>query len=177
VGIAKAVNDSKAAQCQLEELQRHNRAMEGRGLYLAPYKRGQGFSTVRKKTSKKPKCLRVRQLTCDWNNWRNVCTSFFRGVFMRNNLPINGVRRNESGIINLDDVDGPGTHWVAYAERGDRVVYFDSFGNLRPSKELVRYFGRVKIEYNYTSYQSYNQSICGLLCLKFLQTVNNQFKA
>ncbi|KYN21201.1 hypothetical protein ALC57_06429 [Trachymyrmex cornetzi] len=36
----KAVNDSKAAQRQLEELQRHNRVMEGRGVYLAPYKRG-----------------------------------------------------------------------------------------------------------------------------------------
>jgi len=76
-GIAKAVNDSKAAQRQLEELQRHNRAMEGRGLYLAPYKRGQGFSTKskRKKTTKKHlKCLRVRQLMCNWNNWQNVCT-------------------------------------------------------------------------------------------------------
>src|SRR5580765_3844916 len=53
-GIAKAVNDSKAAQRQLEEMQRHNRDMEGRGLYLAPYKRGQGFSTTaRKKTPKK----------------------------------------------------------------------------------------------------------------------------
>jgi len=96
---------------------------------------------------------------------------------MRNNLPISGVRRNESGIVNLDDVDGPGTLWVAYAKREDRVVYFDSFGNLRPPKELVRYFGQVKIEYNYISYQSYNQSICGQLCLKFFQTVDDQFKA
>jgi len=38
-GIAKAVNDNKTAQRQLE-LQRHNRAMEGRDVYLAPYKRG-----------------------------------------------------------------------------------------------------------------------------------------
>jgi len=37
-GVAKAVSDSKAARRQLEELQRHNRAMEGRELYLAPYK-------------------------------------------------------------------------------------------------------------------------------------------
>jgi len=41
-GVAKVVNDNKAARRQLEELQRHNRAMEGRGLYLAPYKRGRG---------------------------------------------------------------------------------------------------------------------------------------
>ncbi|KAL6253460.1 hypothetical protein P5V15_015306 [Pogonomyrmex californicus] len=38
--VAKAVNDNKAVQRQLEELKRHNRAMEGHGLYLALYKRG-----------------------------------------------------------------------------------------------------------------------------------------
>lgn len=54
-GIAKAVNDSKAAQRQLEEMQRHNRAMEGHGLYLAPYKRGRGFSTAAKKKKRQNK--------------------------------------------------------------------------------------------------------------------------
>ena len=107
---------------------------------------------------------------------RRMRIPFFRGVFMRNNLPISGIRRNENGILNLDNFEGPGTHWVAYAKRGDRVVYFDSFGNLRPPKELVRYFGNVsKIEYNHTSYQTYNQSICGQLCLRFLKTI--KFKA
>jgi len=42
-GVAKAVSDSKATQRQLEELQRHNRAMEGHGLYLAAYKYGKGL--------------------------------------------------------------------------------------------------------------------------------------
>ena len=43
-GVAKAVNDRKTARRQLEELQRHNRALEhGRGLYLAPYKHGRGL--------------------------------------------------------------------------------------------------------------------------------------
>ncbi|EZA47289.1 hypothetical protein X777_16509 [Ooceraea biroi] len=42
-GVAKAVNDSKAVQRQLQEMQRHHRAMEGRGLYFAPYKNGQGL--------------------------------------------------------------------------------------------------------------------------------------
>ncbi|KYN05740.1 hypothetical protein ALC62_03326 [Cyphomyrmex costatus] len=49
-GVAKAINDSKAAQRQLEELKRHNRVMEGHGVYLAPYKRGRGIS--RKKIKK-----------------------------------------------------------------------------------------------------------------------------
>ncbi|KYN14511.1 hypothetical protein ALC57_13280, partial [Trachymyrmex cornetzi] len=48
-GVAKAVNDSKAAQRQLEELQRHNRVMEGRGVYLAPYKSGRGVARRKKK--------------------------------------------------------------------------------------------------------------------------------
>ena len=98
---------------------------------------------------------------------------------MRNALPTSGARRNESGIVNLDDATGPGTHWVAYAKRNNRVVYFDSFGNLRPPKELVRYFenGATTIEYNRTSYQTYDQNFCGQMCLRFLQTVDaREFK-
>ena len=52
-GIAKAVNDNKAAQHQLQEMQRHTRSMEGRGLYLTTYKRGQGISKRKKKTPKR----------------------------------------------------------------------------------------------------------------------------
>jgi len=85
-------------------------------------------------------------------------------------LPTSGAHRNESGIVNLDDAMGSGTHWVAYAKR-NRVVYFDSFGNLRPPKELMRYFGNgaMTIEYNLTFYQTYDQSFCGQMCLRFLQ--------
>lgn len=64
-GVAKAVSDGKASRRQLEELQRHNRAMEGRGLYLAPYKRGgsiarRGGRTVRRKKKKKKSRVRAR---------------------------------------------------------------------------------------------------------------------
>ena len=45
-GVAKAVNDTRAAKKQLEETNRHNRTMEsmamGKGLYLEPYKTGLG---------------------------------------------------------------------------------------------------------------------------------------
>lgn len=88
---------------------------------------------------------------------------------MRNALP-HKIHKNESGIVNLDDVDGPGTHWVAYAKRGDHAMYFDSFGNLQPPKEVVRYLGTT-IMYNRTTYQTYNQTICGQLCLLFLRQI------
>nr|XP_034194564.1 uncharacterized protein LOC117610843 [Osmia lignaria] len=48
-GIAKAVNDASAARKTLEEVKRHNRVMEGHGLYLAPYKRGKGIKEKKKK--------------------------------------------------------------------------------------------------------------------------------
>lgn len=45
--VAKAVGDAKSAAKDLKEKERHNRAMEavavGKGLYLAPYKRGYGL--------------------------------------------------------------------------------------------------------------------------------------
>ena len=80
----------------------------------------------------------------------------FRGIFTT--LSTGGVYRNESSIVNLDNAEGPGTHWVAYTKRGDHAVYFDSFGNLRPPKELVRYLDITQIEYNCTLYQCYDQS-------------------
>lgn len=87
---------------------------------------------------------------------------------MRDGLPMK-TRRVECGIVNLDDEVGSGTHWVAYAKKRNNAVYFDSFGNLRPPRELVRYLGdNVHVTYNRRSYQSFDQSICGQLCLRFL---------
>ena len=37
-------------------------------------------------------------------------------------------------LINSDESDGPGKHWVAMVNRNDRI-YFDSFG-VRPLKEV-----------------------------------------
>lgn len=65
-----------------------------------------------------------------------------------------------------------GSHWVAYVKHKNSdginiTIYFDSFGNLKPPKELVNYLGP-KICYNYDTFQNYNTVICGHLCLIFL---------
>ena len=95
---------------------------------------------------------------------------FFRGVFMRDALPTKS-HRNESGIVNLDNSENAGTHWVAYAKKGNNAVYFDGFGNLRPSRELEHYLGS-NVMYNRRSYQTFDQSICGQLCLRFLREID-----
>lgn len=94
--------------------------------------------------------------------------SYFRGVFMRNALPVGGPWIREAAIINLDDQRGPGTHWVAYRKNGNNVVYFDSFGNLKPPKDLMNYLKADYVKYNYQQYQNFDTFICGHLCLKFL---------
>lgn len=92
---------------------------------------------------------------------------YFRGVFMRDALPKGPPWAKECAIVNLDSSQGTGTHWVAYIKNDDTAEYFDSFGNLKPPKELVNYL-KCKIMYNRERYQNYNSEICGRLCLEFL---------
>lgn len=86
---------------------------------------------------------------------------------MRDNLPTRP-HYNESAIVNLDSLHGEGTHWVAYKKRGNRISYFDSFGNLSPPLELIKYFRDCEIKYNHDRYQNFNAINCGHLCLEFL---------
>lgn len=93
---------------------------------------------------------------------------FFRGVFMKDALP-NKIWKNETGIVNLDDSKGIGTHWVCYKKFNKTIYYYDSYGNLPPPKELEHYFQKAEnIFYNYKREQPENTSICGHLCLDFL---------
>ena len=62
---------------------------------------------------------------------------------MRDQLPKNP-NNVETGIINLDNFTGAGTHWVAYAIDPRAIVYFDSYGLAMP-KEFMRYIQRRKI--------------------------------
>ncbi|KYM98520.1 hypothetical protein ALC62_10769, partial [Cyphomyrmex costatus] len=118
-GVAKAVNDSKAARRQLEELQRHDRAMEqGRGLYLAPYKHGYGQKRKKKNVEET-----IRMPTGATTNVQldliaqRMRVLYFRGIFMLNALPTSGARRNESGIVNLNDATSPGVSRTGWRTR------------------------------------------------------------
>ena len=110
--VVKAVNDSKVARRQFEELQRYDRAMEQsrglylpshkyeRGLYLSPYKCRQGVAT-------KKKCQRDYKNDLGYNYQHAIgrahemyartlevfsCVTLYRRV-----------ARVESDIVNLDD--------------------------------------------------------------------------
>ena len=87
---------------------------------------------------------------------------------MRNELPSGGPLENESAVVNLDDAEGAGTHWVCYRKLGQKVWYFDSFGDLQPPLDIMRYLNVPEVMYNYQRYQDFGTHWCGHLCLKFL---------
>jgi len=92
-GVAKAVRDSKATRRQFEELQHHNCAMEGRGLYLVPYKYGKGLylgpykwtgHNIKKEEKKTPKkTLKIPAgitTNIQFDQLRRMRIPYFRGV-------------------------------------------------------------------------------------------------
>lgn len=87
---------------------------------------------------------------------------------MRDTLP-SKPRKIECAILNLDSSDNPGTHWVAYVKYNSNSEYFDSFGNLKPPLELIKYLKDTSLKYNYIQHQTFGTTNCGHLCLRFLK--------
>ena len=100
----------------------------------------------------------------------------FRGVVCRDELPIKP-KANECGIVNLDDGDSRGSHWVAYFKKGNIKIYCDSYG-LHPPDEIIKYLG--KVYYNTERIQPDGTVFCGHLSLyvvKKLRTAANLTQA
>lgn len=94
--------------------------------------------------------------------------SNFRDVYMIDNLP-KKPNYCECAIVNLQKSSEEGSHWVAYRKFGKIAEYFDSFGNLKPPKEIEKYLKGCKIYYNRDRYQDLEESNCGQNCIKFLK--------
>ena len=56
----------------------------------------------------------------------NKNDSRFNGVFSRNNLPTK--IKDRGYIINLDEYENVGTHWIALFCKKNEIIYLDSFG-------------------------------------------------
>ena len=91
----------------------------------------------------------------------------FRGIYCRDGLPRK--IKKECGIINLDDMSGPGTHWVCYRNIDNVVEYFDPFGLIMPN-EALEYFrtARKHIFYSMDEIQNRSTVLCGYWCLYYL---------
>ena len=104
----------------------------------------------------------------DLMDWvKKLGIKHFRGIYSRDGLPKK--IRKECGVINLDDMTGPGTHWVCYRNIDNVVEYFDPFGLIMPN-EALEYFhtSGKRIVYSMDEIQNRNTVLCGYWCLYYL---------
>ena len=66
----------------------------------------------------------------------------FNGVYSRNNLP-NKIKKG-AYVINLDEYENTGTHWVSLFVKPKYTVYFDSFGVEHIPKELLNLYAMIE---------------------------------
>ena len=89
----------------------------------------------------------------------------FNGVYSRNNLP---KIKDEAYIINLDEFESIGIHWIALYVNGNNIIYFDRFGVEHISKEIRKFSGDKNIITNIYRIQAYDSTLCRYFCIAFI---------
>lgn len=86
-----------------------------------------------------------------------------RGVFARNQLPNN--LPPGGYVVNTDNADGAGIHWIALWALDDAVEFMDSLG--LPPEQYGWTFTR-SVLMNTRQLQSTDSATCGAYCIYFL---------
>ena len=105
-----------------------------------------------------------------------VSESRFNGVYSRDNLP--KITKKGAYIINLDEYENTGTHWIALFVKPNEVIYFDSFGIEHIPKEINKFIGNEQsssakarnknIKANIFRIQAYDSIMYGYFCIEFI---------
>ena len=98
----------------------------------------------------------------------------FNGVYSRNNLP-NKIKKG-AYVINLDEYENTGTHWVSLFVKANEVIYFDSFSVEHIPKEINKFIDNdttksnslKRIKSNIFRIQAYDSIMCGYFCIEFI---------
>ena len=98
----------------------------------------------------------------------------FNGVYSRNNLP-NKIKKG-AYVINLDEYENTGTHWVSLFVKTNEAIYFDSFGIEHIPKEINKFINNdmtkssslERIKSNIFRIQAYDSIMCGYFCIEFI---------
>ena len=89
----------------------------------------------------------------------------FNGVYSRNNL---SKIKDGACIINLDEYESIGTHWIALYVNDNNVTYFDSFGVEHIPGEIKKFIGNKNIITIIYRVRTYNSIMCGYFCTGFI---------
>ena len=110
--------------------------LSGRGMYRAGmYRAGKGMYRIGQELQKKSlipfKSLKNFEIQEYYKNKPR-----FNGVYSKDNLP--KTIKNGAYVINLDEYEDVGTHWIALFVKNDEVIYFDSFGVEHVPKKIIK---------------------------------------
>ena len=89
----------------------------------------------------------------------------FTGVYSRNNL---SKIKDGAFILNLDEYESIGTHWIPLYVNDNNVTYFDSSGIEHIPKEIKKFIGNKNVVINIYRMQAYDSIICGYFCIGFI---------
>lgn len=98
------------------------------------------------------------------DNYAKFMIPKWRGVYAADQIP--KLKKGESAIINLDDSDEPGSHWVSIYQSTKLIVY-DSFGR-KTSKILPSAMKFKPIDADYDAEQSKKEANCGQRSMAWL---------
>ena len=145
--------------------------LTGKGIIRA----GEGKGIVRAGKGSKKKKKKQLNLLLPFHPLTNIEISEyysneprFNGVYSRDNLP--KITKKGAYVINLDEYENTGTHWIALFVKTNEVIYFDSLGIEHIPKEINRFIGsnNKKIKANIFRIQAYDSIMCGYFCIEFI---------
>ena len=105
----------------------------------------------------------------------------FNGVHSRDNLP--KITKKGAYVINLDEYENTGTHWISLFIKTNEVIYFDSFGIEHIPKEINKFIcskelrakalgsavgNNKKVKANIFRIQTYDSIMCGYFYIEFI---------
>ena len=88
----------------------------------------------------------------------------FNGVYLRDNLP--KTIKKGAYIINLDEYENTGSHWIALFLKTNEAIYFDSFGIEHIPNEINKFIGNKNIISNIFRIQAYDSIMCRYFCIE-----------
>ena len=85
------------------------------------------------------------------------------GTFSKDNCPV--LKTTQSTIINLQDSDKNGSHWVSYKKIDNKIYYFDSYAVPFVNNIIKTQYPKHKFIFNIYKIQSMDSNQCGRFCI------------
>lgn len=114
--------------------------------------------------------MNTLQINCIMKNYRD-CKKIYLGTFAYDELPSKIKSYPSCMIVNNQQKNKPGEHWVAiYFDKSKRATFFDSYGLSAKDYNLEQFLQNNSTSYrnNRKIFQSFLSEYCGYYCVFFL---------